>query len=176
MYSLLAILQAVNYEDVKDLQLGLAVMNKAKPFDGSGVDIGTAAGGGGGGGAGGGGAGGGGAGGSAPTGGGSAPTGGGSAPTGGGSSLHSETTTKYKTYPIKINVLNQPEGPQFLPTVKAIPISEGGHSFNIKDIIARYPAIDEDTGKPAENVRSVHTQTHTHLSTIKTTKYINSLW
>ncbi|GLD67701.1 desmoglein-2-like protein, partial [Lates japonicus] len=66
--------KAVDYEDVKDLELGLAVRNKAPPLDGSGA-------------------------------------------------------------------------------VKAIPISEGGHSVNIKDVIGHYPAIDGDTGKPAENVR-----------------------
>uniref|UniRef100_A0A3Q3WGM9 Cadherin domain-containing protein n=1 Tax=Mola mola TaxID=94237 RepID=A0A3Q3WGM9_MOLML len=60
---------------------------------------------------------------------------------------------KIKTYPVKISVKNQPEGPAFDPKVKAIPISEGGHSINIKDVIAHYPAIDGDTGKPAENVR-----------------------
>uniref|UniRef100_A0A3Q1CYH3 Cadherin domain-containing protein n=1 Tax=Amphiprion ocellaris TaxID=80972 RepID=A0A3Q1CYH3_AMPOC len=59
----------------------------------------------------------------------------------------------FKTYPIKINVKNQPEGPRFDPKIKAIPMSEGGHSININDVIARYPAIDGDTGKPAENVR-----------------------
>uniref|UniRef100_A0A667Y0I7 Cadherin domain-containing protein n=1 Tax=Myripristis murdjan TaxID=586833 RepID=A0A667Y0I7_9TELE len=59
------------------------------------------------------------------------------------------------TYSIKIKVKNQPEGPRFSPKVKAIPIPEGGDTVNIKQVIARYSAIDEDTGKPAENVRYV---------------------
>ena len=62
-----------------------------------------------------------------------------------------------KTYPVKISVKNQPEGPAFDPKVKAIPISEGGDSINIRDVIAHYPAIDGDTGEPAENVRSAWT-------------------
>ncbi|XP_071342912.1 desmoglein-2.1-like isoform X2 [Trachinotus anak] len=121
--------KAVDYEDVKDLQLGLAVRNKAPPF-GSGENGNTGVGFGG-----------------AASGASGAGAGGGS----GGSSWQSGTT--FKTYPIKIKVKNQPEGPRFNPEVKAIPISEGGHSINIKDVIARYPAIDGDTGKPAENVR-----------------------
>uniref|UniRef100_A0A3B4V411 Desmoglein-3-like n=1 Tax=Seriola dumerili TaxID=41447 RepID=A0A3B4V411_SERDU len=89
--------KAVDYEDVKDLELGLTLRNKAEPFGSGG--------------------------------------------------------TTFKTYPIKINVKNQPEGPRFDPKVKNIPISEGGHTINIKDVIARYAAIDGDTGKLAENVR-----------------------
>uniref|UniRef100_A0A3Q0QVB1 Cadherin domain-containing protein n=1 Tax=Amphilophus citrinellus TaxID=61819 RepID=A0A3Q0QVB1_AMPCI len=61
----------------------------------------------------------------------------------------------FKTYPIKVNVKNQPEGARFNPTVKAIPISEKGTSFNINHVIASYPAIDGDTGKPATNVRYI---------------------
>uniref|UniRef100_A0A3Q3J028 Cadherin domain-containing protein n=1 Tax=Monopterus albus TaxID=43700 RepID=A0A3Q3J028_MONAL len=64
-----------------------------------------------------------------------------------------QSVTTYKTYPVKINVKNQVEGPHFDPKVKAIPISEGGHSININNAIARYAAIDGDTGKQAENVR-----------------------
>uniref|UniRef100_A0A4W6EMK7 Cadherin domain-containing protein n=1 Tax=Lates calcarifer TaxID=8187 RepID=A0A4W6EMK7_LATCA len=94
--------KAVDYEDVKDLELGLAVRNKAPPFDGSGATGASGA---------------------------SGATG-----ASGGSSWQSGTT--FKTYPIKINVKNQPEGPRFDPKVKAIPISEGDHSVNIKDVIA----------------------------------------
>uniref|UniRef100_A0A4W6EPD7 Cadherin domain-containing protein n=1 Tax=Lates calcarifer TaxID=8187 RepID=A0A4W6EPD7_LATCA len=130
--------KAVDYEDVKDLELGLAVRNKAPPLDGSGAGGAT-------GGAGG-------AGGAGGTGGASGSTGAsGATGASGGSSWQSGTT--FKTYPIKINVKNQPEGPRFDPKVKAIPISEGDHSVNIKDVIGHYPAIDGDTGKPAENVR-----------------------
>lgn len=106
---LFAILQAVNYEDVKDLDLGIAVRNKADAYG----------------------------------------EGGGEGDGGGAWWL----TGNYKTYPLKINVQNQPEGAAFNPKVKTIPISEGGNSFNINNVIANYPAIDGDTGKPAENVR-----------------------
>lgn len=113
--------QAVDYEDVKALDLGIVVRNKAPPYRlGSSENSG------------GGQAGAGGSGGSGDSGG-----------MGGGS----------KTYPVKINVKNQPEGPKFDPRVKAISISEGGHPININEIIAHYPANDGDTGKPAEKVR-----------------------
>uniref|UniRef100_A0A672Z4B7 Desmoglein-2-like n=1 Tax=Sphaeramia orbicularis TaxID=375764 RepID=A0A672Z4B7_9TELE len=62
------------------------------------------------------------------------------------------STTPVKVYSVKINVDNEPEGPSFNPEIKAIPISEGG-DVNIDDVIGLYPAIDEDTGKPAENVQ-----------------------
>ncbi|KAK5906714.1 hypothetical protein CesoFtcFv8_004635 [Champsocephalus esox] len=104
--------KAVNYEDVKNLELGLAVRNKAAPYGGSGGASG------------------------------------GSGASGGGSG------TTYNTYPIKINVKNQPEGPSFDPKVKAIPVSEGG-SIGINEVIGSYTAIDGDTGKAAENVRYV---------------------
>ncbi|XP_076581888.1 desmoglein-2.1-like [Chaetodon auriga] len=142
--------KAVNYEDVKDLDFGISVRNKAPPYNGSGGSTGAGISiGGGGGGAGGrgGGGGGGGAGGGGGSGGSS--TGGWS----GGSTWQSGTT--FKTYPVKINVKNQPEGPSFDPKVKAFPISKGGNSININDVIGSYTAIDEDTGKPAENVRYV---------------------
>ncbi|XP_053178220.1 desmoglein-2.1-like [Scomber japonicus] len=158
--------KAVDYENVKNLDLGLAVRNKAPPHDGGsgggggGGGTGGSGGGGGpggGGGSGGSGGGGGGSGGGAGggpgggSGGTSGVSGGGTGGGSGGSSWQSGTT--FKTYPIKINVKNQPEGPRFDPKVKAIPISEGDTSFNIKNVIAHYPAIDGDTGEPAENVR-----------------------
>ncbi|XP_070687719.1 desmoglein-2.1-like [Pempheris klunzingeri] len=164
----------VNYEDVKDLKLGLAVRNKAPPFDGPGADTGAggeaggAAGGAGGAGGGAGGAGGGtgsgagggtgggtggGAGGGGAGGGAGGGTGGGAGGASGASAGSGSSGPKIKTYPIKINVKNKPEGPVFDPKVKAIPISEGGDSSTINDVIAYYPAIDGDTGKPAENVR-----------------------
>uniref|UniRef100_A0A8D3BNA7 Cadherin domain-containing protein n=1 Tax=Scophthalmus maximus TaxID=52904 RepID=A0A8D3BNA7_SCOMX len=88
--------KAVNYEDVKDLDLGLIVRNNASFFDGSAGNAGVG---------------------------------------------------------INFGGGNQPEGPSFDPKVKSIPISEGGHSININDVIAHYPAIDGDTREPAENVR-----------------------
>ncbi|XP_036374153.1 desmoglein-2-like [Megalops cyprinoides] len=66
-----------------------------------------------------------------------------------------EDVTMRKTYPVKIKVNNLPEGPMFSPKIKAVPVSEDSKMFNIKNIIATYPAIDGDTLKPAENVRYV---------------------
>ncbi|XP_047444088.1 desmoglein-2.1 [Mugil cephalus] len=103
--------KAVDYEDVKNLELGLSVRNKAAFAGGSGGGGGIFS--------------------------------GASAGSGGA----------FKTYPIKISVKNQPEGPRFDPSIKAIPLSEGSSSTSINSIIARYPAIDGDTGKLAENVR-----------------------
>ncbi|XP_031431150.1 desmoglein-2-like [Clupea harengus] len=190
----------VDFEDVKDLTLGVGVKNTApyhESVDGGGVGSiniggggggggpgggggsgtgggggggsGTGGGGGGGSGTGGGGSGtGGGGGGGSGTGGGGSGTGGGGGPggsgtgTGGGSGTGgaSGSTTTWtpvtwhgKTYPLKINVKDQPEGPRFDPKIKAIPISEDGKTVNIKDVIATYPALDGDTGLPAENVR-----------------------
>uniref|UniRef100_A0A3P8U339 Cadherin domain-containing protein n=1 Tax=Amphiprion percula TaxID=161767 RepID=A0A3P8U339_AMPPE len=141
--------KAVDYEDVKNLELGLAVRNKALPY-GFGLNNGGSGGGGGAGGTGG-------AGGADGTGGaggtGGTSGGGGTGSTGSTSGASGASSVGFKTYPIKINVKNQPEGPRFDPKIKAIPMSEGGHSININDVIARYPAIDGDTGKPAENVR-----------------------
>lgn len=176
-------LQAVNYEDVKDLDLGIIVRNKVPLYDGSDgiseteIGLGGGAGGGGSGGGSSGGAGGGSGGGSGGSGGGSGGgtggssggsggSGGGSGGSGGssggsgsgggasGSPGRPETSWqgKYKPYSIKINVVNEPEGPAFNPKVKAIPISEGS-TFNANNVIAHYPAIDGDTGEPADRVR-----------------------
>ncbi|KAM8889862.1 desmoglein-2.1-like [Synchiropus picturatus] len=154
---ILMIDKAVNYEDIKDLDLGIIVKNKAPPHSGPGssatsLSFGGGGGGSGGGGGGGGSGGGGGGGGGGGSAGGGSGGGGGGTGTGGGSG-GSSSTTSYKTYPVKIKVKNQPEGPAFDPKVKAIPISEGDTSLSIKDVIGSYPAIDQDTGKPAENVR-----------------------
>ncbi|KAL3976949.1 uncharacterized protein ACER0C_020438 [Sarotherodon galilaeus] len=168
--------KAVDYEDVKNLELGLAIRNK-NPLVGSGGSAASAAfgpsggsgggggggsgggsGGGGGGGSGGGGGGGsgGGDGGGSGGGGGGGSGGGGGGGSGGGSGasgVSGGSGGRFKTYPIKINVKNQPEGPRFNPKVKAIPVSEGGKSFNIKNVIASYPAMDGDTGQPAKAVK-----------------------
>ncbi|CAN9502825.1 unnamed protein product [Ophioblennius macclurei] len=58
-----------------------------------------------------------------------------------------------KSYPIKINVVNQKEGPRFQPAVKVVTISEDQSSVSINQIIANYAAIDSDTLKTATNVR-----------------------
>ncbi|XP_061833745.2 desmoglein-2.1-like [Nerophis lumbriciformis] len=63
-------------------------------------------------------------------------------------------STTYKTYPVKISVKNQREGPRFDPKVKDITMSEED-SNKIKKLIAHYPAIDQDTGKPAEKVKYI---------------------
>ncbi|XP_077440238.1 desmoglein-2.1-like isoform X3 [Vanacampus margaritifer] len=62
-----------------------------------------------------------------------------------------QQSTPYKAY-VKINVQNQREGPHFDPKVKVITISEGS-STTINDVIAHYPALDGDTGKPAQKVK-----------------------
>lgn len=82
---------------------------------------------------------------------------------------------EYKIYPIKINVKNQPEGPHFDPKVKAIAISKKDTSFNITDVVASNPAIDQDTGELAENVRSVHTH-ETRITCYLLSTIITGLW
>uniref|UniRef100_A0A673ZML2 Desmoglein-2-like n=1 Tax=Salmo trutta TaxID=8032 RepID=A0A673ZML2_SALTR len=58
-----------------------------------------------------------------------------------------------KTYPIKINVVNQKEGPKFKPTVKVVTISEDSSLVTINKVITTYTAIDSDTLQVATNVR-----------------------
>uniref|UniRef100_A0A8C6WZB5 Desmoglein 2 n=1 Tax=Neogobius melanostomus TaxID=47308 RepID=A0A8C6WZB5_9GOBI len=58
-----------------------------------------------------------------------------------------------KGYPIKINVINQKEGPRFQPSVKVVTISEDHTLVTLNTIISRYAAIDTDTGLTATNVR-----------------------
>uniref|UniRef100_A0A3Q1H2R5 Desmoglein-2-like n=1 Tax=Acanthochromis polyacanthus TaxID=80966 RepID=A0A3Q1H2R5_9TELE len=58
-----------------------------------------------------------------------------------------------KSYPIKINVINQKEGPRFQPTTKVVTISEDRNSISLYKVIANYAAIDSDTLKIATNVR-----------------------
>ncbi|XP_042368749.1 desmoglein-3-like [Plectropomus leopardus] len=99
--------KALNYEDVRKLNLGLYVRNKA-PLIVNGV-------------------------------------------------THAHTDSNlglYKLYQIKVNVTDQREGPHFDPKSKSITIAEGG-SFSSKEVIGVYRAIDQDTGKAAENVRYV---------------------
>ncbi|KAK5869346.1 hypothetical protein PBY51_024071 [Eleginops maclovinus] len=127
--------KAVDYEDVKNLDLGLIVKNKVPLYDGSdgisatNIGLGSP--------------------GASGASGASGPVG----ATGGSGGTFTRNGTTYKTYPIKINVKNKPEGPRFDPKVKTIPVSEGGSSVNTNEVIARYAAIDGDTGKAAENVR-----------------------
>ncbi|XP_064189889.1 desmoglein-2.1 [Anguilla rostrata] len=144
----LKLVKPVDYEDLHELDLQVALANKA-PFHpsvtagaGAGATIGLGGGGGGGAGGGGGGGGGGGAG------------GGGSSWSGAGGS-GSSSGFGGKTYPVKINVNNLPEPPRFNPKIKAVAISEDSKTVNLKDVIVRYPAMDGDTGKDAKNVRYV---------------------
>ncbi|KAJ3595124.1 hypothetical protein NHX12_004429 [Muraenolepis orangiensis] len=58
-----------------------------------------------------------------------------------------------KTYKIKINVVNQKEGPRFQPSIKVVTISEDTTTVSINKVITTYAAIDSDTLKIATNVR-----------------------
>ncbi|RXM96961.1 Desmoglein-2 [Acipenser ruthenus] len=145
---ILILQKEVDFEELQSLALGVVVRNKAA-FHSSVVTTSTNVniGGGGGGGGSGGGGGGGGGGGSGGGGGGGSGFG-----SGGGSSSSSFTLKKF---PVKINVKNEPEGPKFSPKVKAIPISEETSKVDLSKVIAKYPAIDADTGKIAERVKYV---------------------
>jgi len=57
-----------------------------------------------------------------------------------------------KKYRIKINVLNQKEGPRFQPSIKVVTISEDSRTVSITKVITNYAAIDSDTMKIATNV------------------------
>ncbi|CAG5896669.1 unnamed protein product [Menidia menidia] len=94
--------KALDYEEVKTLNLDLRVSNKAKYSFGS-------------------------------------------------SSFHPGISSK--PYPIKINVINQKEGPRFQPNVKVVTVSEDSTSISINKVITTYAAIDSDTLMTATNVR-----------------------
>lgn len=104
-------LQALDYEEKKELHLEVAVSNKASYNFGSGIKFGN---------------------------------------------------TDSKSYPIKINVINQKEGPRFQPSVKVVTSSEDLTSISLNKVIANYAAIDSDTLKTATNVRYGHIQ-NVHL-------------
>ncbi|XP_056599162.1 desmoglein-2-like protein isoform X1 [Triplophysa dalaica] len=61
--------------------------------------------------------------------------------------------TQTKTYRIKVNVVNQSEGPRFKPAIKVITLSEDITHIDIRKIITNYVAIDSDTLLTATNVR-----------------------
>ncbi|XP_073346746.1 desmoglein-2-like protein [Pagrus major] len=65
----------------------------------------------------------------------------------------SHTSITQKRYPIKINVVNQKEGPRFQPNVKVVTVSEDHKTITLGKVISRYAAIDSDTLKTATNVR-----------------------
>uniref|UniRef100_W5MIC4 Cadherin domain-containing protein n=1 Tax=Lepisosteus oculatus TaxID=7918 RepID=W5MIC4_LEPOC len=71
--------------------------------------------------------------------------------------IHSRAAASFssgtKTYPLKIHVKNQPEGPRFIPKVKAVSISEETKKVKLKSVITKYLAVNSDTGMTAERVR-----------------------
>ncbi|XP_014844488.1 PREDICTED: desmoglein-2-like isoform X2 [Poecilia mexicana] len=70
-----------------------------------------------------------------------------------GSSTVVSGASSSKSYPIKINVVNQKEGARFQPTVKVVTVSEEITTTSLTQVIATYAAIDSDTLKTATNVR-----------------------
>ncbi|XP_062386302.1 desmoglein-2-like protein [Sardina pilchardus] len=66
---------------------------------------------------------------------------------------HSSTIiSQSKTYPIKIHVQNEPEGPRFQPQIKVVTVSEDSKTIDFKTVITTYKAIDSDTLMHATNV------------------------
>lgn len=70
-----------------------------------------------------------------------------------GSSSSAGGVITQKSYPVKIKVANQMEGPRFQPSVKVVTISEDHTSINLNKIITTYAAIDTDTLQTVTNVR-----------------------
>ncbi|XP_060773614.1 desmoglein-2.1-like [Neoarius graeffei] len=128
----LMLVKGVDYEQVKLMNLGITVNNAAPYY--------TADGSGGGGGSGGA---------TGMLGGGGGGGGGGSAGMSGGGGGGS------KVYTMNVKVKNQPEGPTFIPKVKAVPVSENGKMVDITKVLTTYTAIDPDTGLPAQRVKYV---------------------
>jgi len=73
---------------------------------------------------------------------------------GSGQTVFFSSVSKQKPYLVKISVKNKPEPPKFRPKVKPISVSENTKG-SISKVIDIYPAVEEDTGKPAENVKWV---------------------
>ncbi|XP_077376292.1 desmoglein-2-like protein [Festucalex cinctus] len=70
-------------------------------------------------------------------------------------SSSTSTSIISKSYSVKINVVNQKEGPRFQPSVKVVTLSEDHTSISINTVITTYTAIDSDTHQTATNVRYV---------------------
>ncbi|KAK5617770.1 hypothetical protein CRENBAI_000380 [Crenichthys baileyi] len=70
-----------------------------------------------------------------------------------GSSMLITGASESKSYPIKINVINQKEGARFQPSVKVVAISADKTSVSLNKPIVTYAAIDSDTLKTATNIR-----------------------
>ncbi|XP_072530139.1 desmoglein-2.1-like [Salminus brasiliensis] len=147
----LYLVKPVDYEAVSDLNLNVAVANKAPP--GAAAGTGSGSGGGAGGGAGDGWGAGTGTGGGTGTGFGIG-TGGGPGGAGRpGTVVSGGQAIKGKTYLLKVKVNNRPDGPKYGPNPKLVPVSENPKGSTIPRVIATYPAMDGDTGKEAANVR-----------------------
>ncbi|MEQ2247675.1 hypothetical protein ILYODFUR_011594 [Ilyodon furcidens] len=69
-----------------------------------------------------------------------------------GSSMSITGASQSKSYPIKINVINQKEGARFHPSVKVVTVSGDKTSISLNKTIVTYAAIDSDTQKTATNV------------------------
>ncbi|KAL6486226.1 hypothetical protein MHYP_G00056180 [Metynnis hypsauchen] len=54
---------------------------------------------------------------------------------------------------LRVKVINRPDGPKYRPSPKVVPVSEKTKGSSMPRVIATYPAMDGDTGKPAEKVR-----------------------
>ncbi|KAL7871869.1 hypothetical protein SRHO_G00068520 [Serrasalmus rhombeus] len=128
----LYLIKPIDFETVTNLDLGLVLENKAPAGaaagmgSGSGTSAGTGAGGVGG-------------------------TGG--RPIRPGSGGTGTSLIKHKIYMIRVNVINRPDGPKYRPSPKVVPVSEKTKGSSMPRVIATYPAMDGDTGKPAEKVR-----------------------
>ncbi|XP_077472123.1 desmoglein-2-like protein isoform X2 [Stigmatopora argus] len=69
-------------------------------------------------------------------------------------SSSSSSSVVSKSYSVKINVINQKEGPRFQPSVKVVTLSEDHTSISINTVITTYTAVDSDnTQLIATNVR-----------------------
>ncbi|XP_019734725.1 desmoglein-2-like isoform X5 [Hippocampus comes] len=100
---IIMIQKELDYEEIKSLNLGVVVSNKAK------YDFGSS----------------------------------------------TSTSITSKSYSVKINVINQKEGPRFQPSVKVVTLTEDHTSISINSVITTYTAIDSDTHQTATNVRYV---------------------
>ncbi|KAG8003245.1 Desmoglein-2 [Nibea albiflora] len=117
--------KALDYEEVKSLELGVALRNKAAAYSAAGSTAAHSA------------------------------AAGSTAAHSAAAGYAAMSGAGYKIYGITVNVKNQPEGPIFDPKVKSIHVSEGDKNITIKKVIAKYPAMDGDTRQEAENVRYV---------------------
>uniref|UniRef100_A0A673XTF8 Uncharacterized LOC115157893 n=1 Tax=Salmo trutta TaxID=8032 RepID=A0A673XTF8_SALTR len=136
---ILKLIKAVDFEEVQKLELGIVIENVA-PFVVGGavamdVDVNAGEGGGPGAGAGAG-----------------AGVGAG-VDVGVGVGVDVGGDVGVNNYPISIAVNNMPEGPAFKPSTKPVLVSEDPNKMPKDGVIASYPAVDGDTGEPAEDVR-----------------------